>query len=124
VVDDDPLVARALVRVLRRRHQVTAISSGEEALARLEAGERFDAILCDLMMPQMSGMELHARLVERHPGQARRMIFLTGGAFTEAAHEFLRRVPCACLEKPVEPAQLIEAIERVASGGQADAVVP
>jgi FixJ family two-component response regulator len=52
------------------------------------------------------------------------MIFLTGGAFTEAAREFLRRVPCACLEKPVEPAQLIEAIERVASGGQADAVVP
>jgi PAS domain S-box-containing protein len=119
LVDDDPLVARALVRLLRRKHQVEVAGTGQEALARLDAGERYDAILCDLMMPQMSGMELHARLTECYPALARRMIFVTGGAFTEGASEFLRTVDCPCLEKPVDAALLAAAIEQVAPGGQA-----
>jgi CheY-like chemotaxis protein len=59
------------------------------ALQRITAGERFDIIVCDLMMPQMTGMDLHAALTRAAPDQAARMVFLTGGAFTERARRFL-----------------------------------
>jgi len=113
LVDDDQLVARSLARALRRAAQVTVAGDGHEALGRLEAGERYDAILCDLMMPRMSGMEFHARVVAQHPALAPRMIFMTGGAFTPGAHEFLQRVSCPCLDKPVDLERLTEAIEVV-----------
>jgi CheY-like chemotaxis protein len=60
-------------------------------------------ILCDLMMPQMTGMELHEHLLALAPDQAARMVFVTGGAFTEGAREFLESMPRRCLEKPFQP---------------------
>ncbi len=115
VVDDDPLVARAVVRTLAGAFEVTTATSATDALARIEAGERFDAVLCDLMMPQMTGMELHARVTARDPALARRMLFMTGGAFTEAAARFVADARARCLEKPFEPERLREAVGRAAS---------
>jgi CheY-like chemotaxis protein len=77
-----------------------------EALERISAGERFDAILCDLMMPEMSGMRLFDEIGRIEPALAERMVFLTGGAFTPSAREFLERVANARLEKPFQPAAL------------------
>lgn len=71
-------------------------------LAVVARGERFDVILCDLMMPRMTGMELHAQLAALAPRQAERMVLLTGGAFTAAASEFLPRVPNARVDKPFD----------------------
>jgi CheY-like chemotaxis protein len=64
-----------------------------DALAKFRAGERYDVVLCDLMMPEMTGMDLHAELSHSHPEDARRIIFVTGGAFTSRAREFLENVP-------------------------------
>jgi CheY-like chemotaxis protein len=116
LVDDDALVARSLVRMLRHTHQVTVAASGAEALGRFDAGERYDAILCDLMMPQMSGPELHAQLARRDPALAARVVFVTGGAFTEGSTEFLRTTSNACLEKPVDQGELVAALDRAAAG--------
>ena len=115
VVDDDPLVTRAVVRTLADRFEVATESSAADALARIERGEPFDAVLCDLMMPQMTGMELHARVAARDPALARRMLFMTGGAFTEAAARFVADSRACCLEKPFEPGRLREAIARAAA---------
>jgi signal transduction histidine kinase len=98
VVDDDLRVARALARALEGC-EVTVEDNGALALARLLGGE-FDLVFCDLMMPSMSGMELHRRLAEQRPGYEQRLIFMTGGAFTPEASEFLRRVDNRCLAKP------------------------
>jgi CheY-like chemotaxis protein len=81
-------------------HRVTAVTSGPAALAHLQAGARFDVILCDMTMPGMSGMALHERLLAMAPDQAARMVFLSGGALTPAARVFLERHPV--LEKPFE----------------------
>jgi FixJ family two-component response regulator len=62
----------------------------------------------------MSGMELHARVAERDPGLARRMCFMTGGAFTDAAARFVA-AGAPCLEKPFEPERLRDAVERAAA---------
>jgi len=88
VVEDEEPVARVVCRALRSQHDVEAVQP-RDALERVARGERFDLILCDLMMPDMTGMELHARLASAAPEQARHMLFLTGGAFTPAARAFL-----------------------------------
>jgi CheY-like chemotaxis protein len=104
VVDDEALVAKSLARLLSA-HEVTVLLSPLEALKRAAAGERWDVVLCDLMMPEMSGMELEAKLAVEAPDLVPRIVYLTGGAFTESGRAFLA-AGRPHLEKPVEPARL------------------
>jgi PAS domain S-box-containing protein len=102
IIDDEPMILGALRRALGDEYRVTCLSDGREALARFAAGERFDVILCDLMMPDTTGMDLYAAIDRLAPGQGQRMIFVTGGAFTPRAREFLDRVSNPRIEKPVD----------------------
>jgi signal transduction histidine kinase len=111
IVDDERAVGRALQRSLAAHHEVVMTSGGAEAFERVAAGERYDAILSDLMMPQISGMELYELLGAEAPDQAGRLIFLTGGAFTPAAREFLDSVPNPRIEKPIELPNLLAIID-------------
>ena len=113
VVDDDPSVGTSLRRVLRQ-HDVTATTSAREALAIVASKGPFDVILSDVMMPEMSGVELYEALRARHPEAADRVVFVTGGAFTPAARDFLDRVPNERLEKPFEARVLRELVEKYA----------
>jgi CheY-like chemotaxis protein len=106
VVDDESMIALVVRRTLSADHDVTVSRHGREALERFNAGERFDVILCDLMMPEMTGMDLHAALLDAAPDQAQRMIFITGGAFTSRARAFLDQVPNLRIEKPFEAVSL------------------
>jgi signal transduction histidine kinase len=115
VVDDEPLVATAVRRALARHHDVEIASSGSEALARIRRGERFDRILCDLMMPGMSGAEFHSELSVLDGELAGRVTFMTGGAFTDRAREFLEQSRQPWLEKPLDLQQL----RRLVDGAQA-----
>ena len=121
VVDDEALIGRAVSRILSPQHDVVTHTSARAALDELAAGGRgFDLVLCDLMMPDMTGMELHARFREIAPILADRTVFLTGGAFTGSAREFLARVPNARIEKPFEPEALRTLVARMlARPGQA-----
>ncbi|MDQ3031870.1 MAG: PAS domain S-box protein [Myxococcota bacterium] len=115
VVDDEPLIARAVKRVLSSDHDVTSARSGTEALELLRTGSDFDVIICDMMMPQMTGMEFYEHLVESMPSRALRIVFLTGGAFTRSAKEFLDRVPNHRMEKPFDTVHLRRLVnERIA----------
>ncbi len=105
-VDDEDAIRRVLQRALGHQHDVVTAASGAEARTLIEQGGTFDVILCDLMMDDMTGMELHEWLVARDPGLAARVVFLTGGAFTDAAKAFLASVPNVRLEKPIETAAL------------------
>jgi PAS domain S-box-containing protein len=115
VVDDEASVATMIRRLLQSEHDVTTTTSAIEALAFIEAGERFDVILSDLMMPQMTGMEFHARLGAVAPELTCRMVFLTGGAFTEKARTFLQTVPNQHIEKPFDRNQLRALVNRRAA---------
>lgn len=106
VVDDDAAICTAIRRTLGRKHQVLTTTSGAEAIDRIRAGERFDLILCDLMMPVVTGMEVHAAIASVAPDQAERMVFLTGGAFTPAARDFLERVSNERFDKPFDGGRL------------------
>jgi PAS domain S-box-containing protein len=110
VVDDEPMIASAMRRALAGYTLVTE-TSARAALGRIERGERFDLILCDLMMPDMSGIEFHEALAARFPEEAQRIVFLTGGAFTPATQSFLARVGNRRLDKPFELHSLRALIE-------------
>jgi signal transduction histidine kinase/ActR/RegA family two-component response regulator len=112
IVDDEPLVARALIRQLRGS-EVTVCNTGVEALEVLARDDQFDVILCDLIMPRMSGIELEAVVAERHPGLRRRMLFLTGGATVPSAERFLERPDVRWMSKPISRDALIAAIQQV-----------
>jgi signal transduction histidine kinase/CheY-like chemotaxis protein len=101
VVDDEPAIGTAVQRALQAEHDVVVMTTAREARERIASGERFDAIVCDLMMPLMTGMDLHRELTTLAPDQAERMVFLTGGAFTTSARQFLESCRNGLLEKPV-----------------------
>jgi CheY-like chemotaxis protein len=101
VVDDEAFVVGALQRLLAV-HEVVGETEAASALERLRAGEQFDVILCDLMMPRLSGMDFHAALMQDAPAQAAKIIFMTGGAFTPAARDFLENAPNVHIQKPFD----------------------
>ncbi len=106
VVDDEPAIRRMMQRLLGTDHQVITASSGLEARRLLENDPDFDVILCDLMMPEMTGMELHAWLAGHLPALARTMVFVSGGAFTPNAAAYLESLDNFELAKPFEAAEL------------------
>src|SRR6185369_10074818 len=110
VIDDEEMILRMITRTLRE-HEVHCTASAREALSWIDAGREFDLILSDLMMPTMSGMEFYQELVARHPEQASRVIFVTGGATTQKMEAFLRSIRNRCLEKPFDRALMLNAVK-------------
>ena len=106
IVDDEPRLCAILARLLGAEHEVTTFTSAAAAVERVASGQRFDVIFSDLMMPGMSGMELYAELVRIAPQQAERVVFLTGGAFTPRASDFIGTVRNRFLDKPFDYAVL------------------
>lgn len=115
LVDDDEFVIRAMRRGLRD-HDVVALTDPLEARRLIAAGERFDAIVTDLMMPVMNGAELFEEIERLAPELARRVIFVTAGATTVELQSFLRRCGRPVLDKPVDLAVLARTIEAVVKG--------
>ncbi len=106
VIDDEPMVALAVRRTLQSEHDVTMCQSATEALRLVDSGIKFDVILCDLMMPQVTGIDFFRIVSQRAPEQAARVIFLTGGAFTPRARAFLDETGNQRMEKPFDPQNL------------------
>ncbi len=116
-VDDEALLLKAYRRMLSESHELVTALGGQEALRELEREPAFDAVLCDLQMPEMSGMELYAAVRERFPALADRFVFVTGGAFSADARRFLDESVAAVIQKPFRVEDLVAVVERVAAGG-------
>ncbi len=103
VVDDEPLVGRAVGRVLAGQTEVTTVTSGAAALELLrDPGNDFRLVLCHLMMPDMTGVELRAVLLGVRPDLADRLVFITGGTYTPEMERFLAESACPHLLKPFD----------------------
>ncbi|MCC6749386.1 MAG: response regulator [Deltaproteobacteria bacterium] len=102
VVDDEPVILSVMRRYLGRQHEVVGLTSAREALELLASGARFDVILCDLMMPEMTGMQFHAELARTASDAAERTIFMSGGTTTQTARAFLQQVGNAQVDKPFD----------------------
>lgn len=115
LIDDDAAVTAAIRRALSREHEVVVSQDAEAWLGPLAAGrERFDVILCDLMMPRVNGMTFYERLRRGAPEQASRVWMMTGGAFGDEACAFLAGFENPVIEKPVDFARLRALISEAA----------
>jgi CheY-like chemotaxis protein len=100
VIDDEPRVGATLALALGERFHVDVLGNGRDAQLLLERDGAFDLVLCDLMMPDVSGIDLYERIATSRPTLAARFVFMTGGAFTERAREFLKQHRLRRIEKP------------------------
>jgi CheY-like chemotaxis protein len=114
-IDDEVLLLKAYRRMLVDHHDVELAYSAAEALDMLERDRRFDVILCDLQMPEMSGAELYRIVAQRWPGLEQRFIIITGGAFSSEARRFLEEGAAACVNKPFQLGEILEIIDRRAA---------
>ncbi len=113
VVDDEPLIGTTL-RILLDEHDVQVATSGRAARDLIASGAEFDVILCDLMLEDLPGMDLARWLEREHPETADRVVFMTGGAFTDEARRFLRGVPSSRqLEKPFSSDEIQRVLDDV-----------
>jgi CheY-like chemotaxis protein len=118
VVDDEPNVTASLQRALGTEHEVATANSARDALRMLVQDRGFDIILCDVMMPGMTGMDLYAELGRSAPEVAGRVVFMTGGAFTPRAVSFLQGVPNPKIGKPLNLEELRMLVTRRAVEAQ------
>jgi PAS domain S-box-containing protein len=118
VVDDDVQVRRWFTRVLEGGHEATVVGTVDEA-ARAIDERAFDAILCDVMMPDRTGLDMHELVKHRHPELLPRFILMSGGAFTPTLEAFFESYGGERLEKPIRKRDLEAAIERVSAEGGA-----
>ncbi len=112
VVDDEEPILRSLTRLLRRARRVRTAASGEEALEILLTEEPPDLILCDIIMPGLSGMALYRRVGAERPELLPRFLFMTGGALTPDSEHFCELHAQRVIEKPFEHEELRQRIRR------------
>jgi CheY-like chemotaxis protein len=115
VVDDEPMIGSTLKRTLSGAHDVTAVTSGEDALAAIRAGEVYDVVICDVMMPVLSGVEVYEAVRATHPDAAERFVFITGGVLHERGRRFLETVPNRVVLKPFDIRAMRELVGQVAA---------
>jgi len=98
IIEDDPAIARGLIRLLKQDHEVQWAPDIAEAKT-LVLRTVFDGILSDVMMPAGSGADFHRWLVVHHPHLLPRMAFMTGGMASEMSG-YVRGTGAPVLEKP------------------------
>jgi CheY-like chemotaxis protein/two-component sensor histidine kinase len=99
---EDEEMIRKLAADLLEPHDVVTAASGREAIALLERGDHFDAILCDLQMPDLGGADVYEWIVRHRPELATRTAFMSAGAFTERASRFLEESDRPRIDKPLD----------------------
>jgi DNA-binding NtrC family response regulator len=115
LIDDETALGTSLRRCISRYWNASFVNDGRQALELLRHDCGYDVIVCDLMMPEVTGMDIYEELAQSKPDMSKRMLFMTGGAFTERARTFLESVPNRFLEKPFDLAQLESAVRSVAA---------
>lgn len=110
IIDDEAPIRRAMTHLLEAQHDVVVAAGGESALQQIRSGEHFDAILCDVMMPDTTGMDLYEQLRDEAPALAKRTIFMTGGAFTARSSQFLATCGRPHIAKPFDRDTLARAL--------------
>ncbi len=113
----NPATLEVLARMLKKKNDVLCALTGLDALAILEReGGRMDSIVSDINMPDMDGIALYHTVAQKFPGLEKKIIFITGGLFSEGSREFLKTVPNLCLEKPFKFEELLEAVSQWRGG--------
>ncbi len=110
VIDDERAIVVAFSRLLGAHYDVVGLTDARQALAQIRDGQRFDVILCDLFMPRMGGREFYSQLRQLGTDATEKIIFLSGGAYTDEIESFLASVPNRTVSKPFDAEELLGVI--------------
>jgi PAS domain S-box-containing protein len=113
LVDGEEKLREALTSLLVDDYDVVAVSSGHEALALIDRDAAFDVVVCDLLMAELTGIDVHQALWDRAPALAQRVVFTTAGFASPQAEAFVAAHAARVIAKPFEMPQLRATIERV-----------
>ena len=114
IIDEEEPRAGSIARILADDHEVTALASAQEALRRIESGESWDVILCDLRTGELDGMEFCGRLHRLRPELAARLGFITEGPWPPEVRTFLACNTWPTIEKPADPEGVRAVVARMA----------
>lgn len=115
LIDDDEELLSVLEDVVSSEHQVFAFQDARKALGFVAKDSQFDCVVCDLMMPNMDGSEFYQELRLTAPELCKKIVFMTGGSFTEKTDKFLSRAQIRYREKPINSDELLDLISQVVS---------
>ncbi|RDV37825.1 response regulator [Bradymonadaceae bacterium TMQ3] len=118
VLDDEPLIGDIVSRALKRQWEVHIFERPSEALAALEEGERYAVFLCDMMMPERTGMEVYQEIRRRWPEQAERMVIMSGISQRDRAGELVKDAGLRLVQKPFDLNGLRQVVDEVSGGGE------
>jgi PAS domain S-box-containing protein len=110
VIDDEPQI-RALAKEALASHDLTLAESGRAAIACMTEAT-FDVIVCDLVMPDLTGMDVYEHAEVNAPGELSKFVFMTGGAFTERARAFIAAHGISVLDKPFSSEKLAAVVAK------------
>lgn len=111
VVDDEPMVLSTLARFLSTHFEVVTAADGLAAQHVLQTDPAFDAVLCDVTMPRMSGVTLHRWMRDARPALARRLMFMTGGVFRPEDQRYLDETDRPLVAKPFDLRRLVRELQ-------------
>jgi CheY-like chemotaxis protein len=115
VVDDEPDLAGMLADFLGPLgYRCDLVATGRDA-QRLLSDQDYDAILCDLRMPEMDGQALYGWLKENRPHLCQRTAFITGDTLNPAAGDLLASSGRPVLEKPFAPDEVRRLVAELAA---------
>jgi DNA-binding NtrC family response regulator len=114
IVEDEENIVRIMIKALPKSWHVVGETDSRKALKRLLDGEKFDAIILDLIIPYLTGMTLFTELQDKKPELCEIVIFITGGRYIPAVDIFLHAHPEQQLvEKPFDIDEIKNAIAKV-----------
>lgn len=107
IIDDEDSVRQTLSRMLKNHAQVDSAASVAEALTMLKHNANYDLLICDLIMPQQTGMDMYQHLLDKWPQLIARLVFISGGTFSDEARDFIEKTKSPMLAKPFKKKSLL-----------------
>jgi CheY-like chemotaxis protein/anti-sigma regulatory factor (Ser/Thr protein kinase) len=113
LLDDDELILRSLTRSLSPHFECQAVAQARLALDMLSSDGDYDAVVSDVVMPEMNGLEFWTALEHTRPELALKTVFISGGITSEQLRVRVSDTGRPCLTKPVDMSELIRTIRRL-----------
>jgi|SRR5690606_11407119 len=113
IVDDEVSILLLMRRLFGGKYTLVLERDGSAALKLLQVDWDFDAVICDILLPYVNGMEIYAEVKKVNPHLADRIVFLTGGSLIPSINHFMKAVSNHVLEKPFNLKQLEELVDSI-----------
>lgn len=116
VIDDEQLLGQTIQLGLEDSLNIELETSGSRGLERMLEDDSFQLVLCDLSLPDLSGIDIYQRISKEKPELTKRFVVMTGGAVSSESREFLDAYEGPLLNKPFTLSQVESLVTGILEG--------